>query len=168
LPAWTPKLGGMRVELHFHLLPGVDDGPRDAAEAVALARAAVADGTRTVVATPHAGFVDPATLRDRVASLRVPLDVRPGAELLATDVMRLSARELDLVAQGPPGRRWVLSATAARPFSAPMPMARTGRRASAPRSICSAATPSRSCVTVRPRCCVTGSRACAAGAIAAA
>jgi protein-tyrosine phosphatase len=98
----------MRVELHFHLLPGVDDGPRDEAGAVALAHAAAADGTRTVVATPHAGFVDPVTLRERVAALRAPLDVRPSAELLAADVMRLTAPELDLVAQGPPGRRWVL------------------------------------------------------------
>jgi tyrosine-protein phosphatase YwqE len=40
----------MRVELHFHLLLGVDDGPRDAAEALPLAHDAVADVTRTVVA----------------------------------------------------------------------------------------------------------------------
>ena len=35
-----------RVELHFHLLPGVDDGPPDLATALELARAAVRDGTR--------------------------------------------------------------------------------------------------------------------------
>jgi len=33
----------MAVELHFHLLPGVDDGPRDDEKALALARAAVAE-----------------------------------------------------------------------------------------------------------------------------
>jgi protein-tyrosine phosphatase len=103
------------IELHFHLLPSVDDGPEDDAAAVALARAAVADGTGLVVATPHAGFVDVASLAGRVEALRarlrtagVPLEVRPGAELLAADVLRLDARRLDLVAQGPVGRRWVL------------------------------------------------------------
>ena len=35
-----------RVELHFHLLPDVDDGPRDLGVALALAREAVRDGTR--------------------------------------------------------------------------------------------------------------------------
>jgi protein-tyrosine phosphatase len=105
----------MAVELHFHLLPGVDDGPRDDEEALALARAAVADGTGLIVATPHAGFVDVATLDARAAELgallrssRVPLEVRAGAELLAGDLLRLDPRELELVAHGPPGHRWVL------------------------------------------------------------
>ena len=47
-----------RVELHFHLLPGVDDGPADLASALDLARAAVADGTGLVVCTPHAHMSD--------------------------------------------------------------------------------------------------------------
>jgi protein-tyrosine phosphatase len=105
----------VRVELHFHLLPGVDDGPGDAEGAVALARDAAADGTGLVVATPHAGFVDVRTLVGRVAAVRrllltqrIPLAVRPGAELLAGDVLRLDAHELGLVAHGPHGRRWVL------------------------------------------------------------
>ncbi len=42
-----------RVDLHFHLLPGLDDGPTTIEESVGLARAAVAEGTRTIVATPH-------------------------------------------------------------------------------------------------------------------
>jgi tyrosine-protein phosphatase YwqE len=41
------------VELHSHLLPGVDDGPRSVEESVALAVAAVSEGTGTLVATPH-------------------------------------------------------------------------------------------------------------------
>src|SRR5437762_1166188 len=41
------------ADIHFHILPGVDDGPSSMDESVALAAAAVADGTRTVVATPH-------------------------------------------------------------------------------------------------------------------
>lgn len=41
------------VDLHVHLLPGVDDGPSTFDETVAMLRVAWASGTRTVVATPH-------------------------------------------------------------------------------------------------------------------
>jgi len=41
------------TELHFHLLPGVDDGPSSIEESVALAAAAAEEGTRTIVATTH-------------------------------------------------------------------------------------------------------------------
>lgn len=103
----------MRAELHFHLLPGVDDGPSTMDEAIALARLTVADGTSTVVATPHAREVDIASVPERVADLQrrleaegVPLRVLPGVELAQDD--HVSADELEIAAQGPPGRRWVL------------------------------------------------------------
>ena len=41
------------IDLHCHVLPGVDDGPGTMQEAVALARVAQANGIRTLVATPH-------------------------------------------------------------------------------------------------------------------
>ena len=41
------------IDLHFHCLPGIDDGPREWDEAVALCRKAVSDGITTIVATPH-------------------------------------------------------------------------------------------------------------------
>ena len=41
------------IELHFHCLPGIDDGPSNWDEAVALCRAAAADGATAIVATPH-------------------------------------------------------------------------------------------------------------------
>jgi protein-tyrosine phosphatase len=41
------------IDLHHHCLPGVDDGPRTLEGAVAQCRAALGDGIRTVVATPH-------------------------------------------------------------------------------------------------------------------
>lgn len=105
-----------RTELHFHLLPDVDDGPVDDAAAIDLARRAVRDGTTTVVCTPHARFIaGPRDLADRVAGLRralqragVGLDVRPGAELMATDVPRFGASALDAFSQGPPAARWLL------------------------------------------------------------
>ena len=41
------------IDVHCHPLPGIDDGPADWEEAEALVDAAFADGTRTLVATPH-------------------------------------------------------------------------------------------------------------------
>lgn len=41
------------IDLHNHILPGVDDGASSVAESVELARLARADGVATIVATPH-------------------------------------------------------------------------------------------------------------------
>lgn len=41
------------IDLHNHILPGVDDGASSTLEAVELARLARADGVATIVATPH-------------------------------------------------------------------------------------------------------------------
>ena len=42
------------IDLHAHILPGLDDGPKTMEEAVALAKKAAADGTTHLVASPHA------------------------------------------------------------------------------------------------------------------
>lgn len=41
------------IDLHCHLLPGIDDGPKDLATSVAMARMAAADGIHTTACTPH-------------------------------------------------------------------------------------------------------------------
>ena len=88
-----PKMRVMNsADLHFHLLPGIDDGPADLAESLALARAAVAEGTGTIVATPHVRFdlgtTDAAEILHRVCELRallsalsLPLEIHCGGEL---------------------------------------------------------------------------------------
>ena len=106
------------ADLHFHLLAGLDDGPATTAESLELARAAVEDGTGTVVATPHVrgDFVtDVRELPDQVRELqglldaeRIPLCVRCGGELGHDMVGRLSQQELETIAQGPPDGRWLL------------------------------------------------------------
>lgn len=106
------------TELHFHLLPGVDDGPSSMEESVELAAAAAADGTGTIITTPHVHpefDTDVSGLGERVVELgttlaaeRVPIRVLCGAELAPEMVARLSERELEEIAQGPPGRRWLL------------------------------------------------------------
>jgi protein-tyrosine phosphatase len=82
------------IDLHFHCLPRVDDGPATWEEAVALCRAAAADGTQRIVATPHV-YRDPwinanPVVRDRlVAALNDRLDGSPlvlaGCEYLFSD-----------------------------------------------------------------------------------
>ena len=42
-----------RTDLHFHLLPGLDDGPGSIEESVQLARLAAWDGTGTLVEVNH-------------------------------------------------------------------------------------------------------------------
>lgn len=41
------------IDLHCHILPAIDDGTPDVAASIALARATVADGIGTILATPH-------------------------------------------------------------------------------------------------------------------
>jgi len=42
------------IDLHCHLLPGMDDGPKTIEDSLAMAEEAIADGITHVVATPHA------------------------------------------------------------------------------------------------------------------
>lgn len=106
------------VETHFHLLPGIDDGPSSIEESLALAAAARDDGTGTVVATPHINpqcVTDPSGIPERTREFterlrreRIKLEVLPGGELAHAMVERLSDRQLAAIAQGPPGNQWVL------------------------------------------------------------
>src|SRR3972149_7287238 len=41
------------IDIHAHILPGLDDGPRDWAETLEMCRMAKEDGAEGIVATPH-------------------------------------------------------------------------------------------------------------------
>jgi protein-tyrosine phosphatase len=80
------------IDLHFHILPGVDDGPHDLPESLHLARAAQADGIQIVAATPHLREDHPrvrpqelarrcAGLNAAIADADIALEVVPGGEL---------------------------------------------------------------------------------------
>lgn len=58
-------------DLHCHLLPGVDDGADTEATALALARAAVADGITHAVLTPH---MHPGRYENSLANLAPAFD----------------------------------------------------------------------------------------------
>lgn len=93
------------VDLHSHVLPGIDDGPPDLPGALEMARAAAGAGTAVLAATPHlrADFpgVDVTEIAARCAALQaeidgagIPLRLVPGAE--ASLVWAIEASEDDL------------------------------------------------------------------------
>lgn len=41
------------IDIHSHILPGIDDGAQTEADSLAMAKAAVEEGIHTIVATPH-------------------------------------------------------------------------------------------------------------------
>lgn len=105
------------VDLHCHLLPGLDDGPAAMGDAVEMARAAWEGGTRTVVCTPHMHPRYPteprrvwegvAALREALAVADIPLDVRPGGEIAIEHLASMSDQELDMASVGG-GGMWVM------------------------------------------------------------
>lgn len=93
------------VDIHSHLLPGIDDGPDDLEQALAMARAAVECGIETLAATPHlrADFPDVhvAELADRAEGLRgelarheIPLNVVQAAEVSLVWALEASPEDL--------------------------------------------------------------------------
>ena len=60
------------VDIHSHILFGLDDGSRNFDESMAMLRMAAEHGTTDIVATPHANerySYDPGTIADRIAEL---------------------------------------------------------------------------------------------------
>jgi protein-tyrosine phosphatase len=103
------------IDLHCHLLPGVDDGPSTMEESLEYARLAASHGTTTIVATPHVELVTVSELPDRVREVQellhregIDLHVEVGGELKHGSVAALDQDELETIAHGPPGARWVL------------------------------------------------------------
>jgi protein-tyrosine phosphatase len=114
------------IDLHCHLLPGIDDGARDLDDSVAMARAALAGGVEAIVATPHVSGNypnEPLALAGRVAQVQdaideagVPLHVHQGAEIASSMLADLSDEQLRACALG--GGRYVLLEP---PYSGPAP-----------------------------------------------
>lgn len=80
------------VDIHCHLLPGIDDGAQDWDETLAMARLAAEDGTTTIIATPHQLGNFGQNHGDQIRSLalealqrlntsNLPLKVLPGADV---------------------------------------------------------------------------------------
>ena len=103
------------IDLHCHILPGLDDGARDLEDSVEMARVAESDGIRLICATPHIHpdhKVVPEELESRAHAVneelhRQGLDVRvvPAGEIAEPMLDQLSDEVLELVALG---SRWLL------------------------------------------------------------
>jgi protein-tyrosine phosphatase len=98
------------VDLHSHILPGVDDGAPDIEASIAMARTAAADGITIMVATPHVSFeyeLDPMDVGRRVGELNlalareeIPLAVLPGGEIALSRLTALEPAELRMLSLG--------------------------------------------------------------------
>ena len=92
------------IDLHSHLLPGIDDGVRTIAESLDLLRAAHEDGIARIAATPHVREdypTTPAEMELRLAEVcgaareaAIPVEVLPGGELDLEFAARLDDADL--------------------------------------------------------------------------
>jgi protein-tyrosine phosphatase len=110
----------MYVDLHCHLLPGLDDGAATMDATVAHARRLAAAGVLDVACTPHVKRRDfPGIELRALADVRraaqeaidaAGLEVRlhAGGELGHDEALVLDPEELALIAQGPENARWLL------------------------------------------------------------
>ncbi|MCD5324119.1 MULTISPECIES: tyrosine-protein phosphatase [Pontibacillus] len=79
------------IDIHCHILPGLDDGPQSMDDSIRMARAAYKDGIRTIIATPHdqngafenhrEGVIDSVrALNEELEDRDIPVTILPGQE----------------------------------------------------------------------------------------
>jgi protein-tyrosine phosphatase len=92
------------IDLHSHLLPGIDDGSKDLAMSLAMARMAAADGISTIACTPHIlpGVYNNsgpairkavARLADSFAEAGIPISAVTGADVHIAPDLDLQLRD---------------------------------------------------------------------------
>ena len=101
------------VDLHCHILPGIDDGSPDMQTSLEMAQIAVADGIDTLVATPHLSPTNPLApseiraatqaLNEALAQQQIELLVLPGAEVEAQPELAQLLKAGQLVTVGDRG-----------------------------------------------------------------
>jgi protein-tyrosine phosphatase len=92
------------IDLHSHILRGIDDGAQTLEDSLEIARAAVGDGITVIAATPHVRDdwpTDAGLMEQRAGELQleldragIPLDVRTGGEIAVDWVPRLATHQL--------------------------------------------------------------------------
>lgn len=103
------------IDIHSHLLPGLDDGPQEFAQSLVAAERYQAIGVTSVIATPHwiqgsAWAPAPGLVRDRAAETEhniraagIPLRLLPGMEIALTDFLCCNFALTDFVSLGGSG-----------------------------------------------------------------
>jgi protein-tyrosine phosphatase len=104
------------IDLHCHVLPGIDDGPETIEGSLALARASAAAGVRMIVATPHVSSYypnEPDTIRALVDELSallaaegVEIEILTGAEIALSHVAEIEDSQVPRLRLG--GGEWIL------------------------------------------------------------
>ncbi|MEZ4599277.1 MAG: CpsB/CapC family capsule biosynthesis tyrosine phosphatase [Syntrophotaleaceae bacterium] len=89
------------VDIHCHILPGVDDGPEELRHSLQMAEMAAADGIARIVATPHVkdDLLSPGFLSERIREFREnlrmigsPLEMYLGADVSSALPPNIQAR----------------------------------------------------------------------------
>ena len=112
------------IDLHCHILPGVDDGPAEVDDSIEMAAQAAADEIEAICATPHirhdhAVRIDElerraADLNDALRAAGLEVEVMAAGEVAETAIDGLSDNELRAVSFG---GRWVLLEPAPGPIA---------------------------------------------------
>lgn len=98
------------IDIHSHILPGLDDGSQDMDKSVAMAEVAAEAGVTAMVATPHCNqkkvfenYASPElqfkieNFRNELKAAEIDLDIYLGAEIFATDDIIQLYREKKLL-----------------------------------------------------------------------
>ncbi|MCK9276170.1 MAG: hypothetical protein M0P57_13895 [Syntrophales bacterium] len=123
------------IDTHCHILPGIDDGPRDISESIAMCRMAESEGIRTIVATPHMLYdiytFSNEDIRTKATLLNESLDraaigvtVLPGAEVAISPEIPELLRQGRLMTISDTGRHIILELTDIFPAEAVIDLVR--------------------------------------------
>lgn len=85
------KVGIAMIDIHSHILPGIDDGAKTVEDSLEMAKLAVKEGIHTIIATPHHKNGKYSNSKDRILPIveqlnkrfieeNIPLTVLPGQE----------------------------------------------------------------------------------------
>ena len=98
------------IDIHAHILPGLDDGAPDMEQALAMAEMAVESGVTAIVATPHSnlpGYFENywdwelegwyRALREAIQASGIPLELYAGMEIFGTEDVPELLREGRLI-----------------------------------------------------------------------
>ena len=90
------------IDIHCHILPGIDDGPGDMQESLEMAGMAIADGISVVFATPHImdGVYANTTLKIKEAFRNLQTGLPEGITLLYGADVRISPDMIERIERG--------------------------------------------------------------------
>lgn len=109
----------MIIDLHNHLIPGVDDGAQNIADSIALAEQAVSEGVEYLVITPHhrngqyvnhaSGVIEAVDrLQEDLDNHAIPLNVYPSQEIRLTEQLIDDLLNQDLLSLDDGGRYYLI------------------------------------------------------------